>query len=303
MFDFSGQNSGERPLPQNTAAQPAKDTASRPRPTLEQLVNELTGPSEPEQSWQKNRGVAPDSVQSQAGYVRPTTWKPSVAAPLPPGSPTFSASRPEPLVYRKPETGSSKLVPQASTEWKNKLSSAYPKSTLANKLETRVAPADPCLPLDTMSTAEHHLPEGTIGKMLPTELIYVLQAQTNHDSIYTKLAQFSKRHAHNPLLELASGTVAFVCAEDNGRIRVYIGSMRDYCLFSRRTNMLEGTLAVEEMFEYETSYGQIVVLHKRAGEIVPSQVAGRKMYPVLEFSSYTEFGYGKATCQIKSEWR
>lgn len=298
MFDFSRRKSGEEPLPQITSAQPSKDTASRPRPTLEQLVNEVTGPAESEQNWRQNRGVIPDAVPEQKGYVRPpAAWNPAGAAPSSP------VTRPEPLVYKRPETGSAKLINQSSTEWKNKPSIAYPKPVPTVKQESRTAAVDPCAPLDTMSTAEHHLPEGTIGKMLPAELIYVLQAQTNHDSIYTKLGQFSKRHAHNPLLELASGTIAFVAAEDSGRIRVYIGSMRDYCLFSRRTNMLEGTLAIEEMFEYESSYGQIVVLHKRAGEIVPSLVAGRKMYPVLEFSSFTESGCGKATCHIKSEWR
>lgn len=298
MFDFSRRNSGEQPLPQNTSAQPSKDTASRPRPTLEQLVNEVTGPAEQEQSWQKNRGGIPNAVPEQTGYVRPSvTWKPAEAAP------SSLGTRPEPLVYKRPQTAPAKLINQSPSEWKNKPSIVYPKPVPTVKPESRTPAVDPCSPLDTMSTAEHHLPEGTIGKMLPTELIYVLQAQTNHDSIYTKLGQFCKRHAHNPLLELASGTVAFIAAEDSGRIRVYIGSMRDYCLFSRRTNMLEGTLAIEEMFEYETSYGQIVVLHKRAGEIVPSQVAGRKMHPVLEFSSYTESGCGKATCHIKSEWR
>ncbi|MBY0548875.1 MAG: hypothetical protein K2W95_16505 [Candidatus Obscuribacterales bacterium] len=299
MFDYSRRNSGEKPLPQNTSAQPSKDSASHPRPTLEQLVNEVTGPAEPESNWNKNRGVIPEAVPAQNGYVRPpANWKNAGEKPAVP-----PVSRPEPLVYKRPEVRAAKLVNQSPTEWKGKPSVSYPKPIPTVKAESRTPAVDPCLPLDTMSTAEHHLPEGTIGKMLPAELIYVLQAQTNHDSIYTKLSQFCKRHAHNPLLELASGTVAFVASEESGRIRVYIGSMRDYCLFSRRTNMLEGTLAIEEMFEYETSYGQLVVVHKRAGEIVPGLVAGRKMYPVLEFISYTESGCGKASCYIKSQWR
>ena len=308
MLYYSSRNTGENSLPADAKRPATNDPQLLPRPTLEQLMHEVAANSSPTSDVVRNpekpRQAPPQETAVEPAPLgnRPPAWKPSLR-PVGPIAP---------LAYRKPTQSNAKLVPVTPMEWSNANGAAklmapsrlsQPIAAVQPTIETRKADKSPGVPLDTMSTAEHHLPSGTIGKMLPTELIYALQAQVSHDSIYKKLVQFCKTNAHNPLLELASGTVAFVARDEKGILRVFIGSMRDFSLYSVRTNMLDGTLAIEELFEYEESYDQIVVINKRASEIAPSQVAGRKMFPLLEFSAYTLPGAGKATFKVKTQWR
>lgn len=318
------RNTEENALPannNNSQASPPSSAGQR-RPTLEQIMLDLNAANatlneaklnsyskgvmqpQPVQSMntaeeRRPRPSANAPTESAAPSTRPPAWRPAAAHNQPAA----------PLRYNAPAIPN-KVVPAAPMDWK--ATSGHNQSAAPARLPQSglQQPGMPALPKpvpdeligDLVRTADYALP-GEVGDLLPLELVYAIKAQANKVSIHQKLQQYCKRESHNPLLELPSGTVAFIALEDSGKIRVFIGNMRDFSLFCVRTNMLDGTLALEEMYEYQEVAGQVEVVRKRASEIGPSQIAGRKMHPVLQFMSYTIPGYGKATYQVKSEWR
>ena len=140
------------------------------------------------------------------------------------------------------------------------------------------------------------------SSFLAAELIRKLLDNPDDADIYHVLKLFYANQSHNPLVELECGTIAFVHTDSQGSVRVFIGSMHDFCLFAVSEDTFEGALAVEELFEYEHALGQSTVRRQTADEM-GSRIAGRKMYPVLEFTSFVSPAQGKATCQVKKQWR
>lgn len=329
MFQFSRRNTGENATPAATNQSQSKsgEAGSPRRPTLEQLMLNLDEGAAMTTTIRTSQPAREEAVppveHKMESPPRPEASTEPKPVPFREISPSKQVppvkQQPVPLGYR-PSTSAAKLTQAGPAGWNgvpNSPSALQPGSVHqpirpvhtsmpsvnlpVNKPELRQPTPQELLP-DLVRTAEHAVPS-EISEMLPLELIAALKATADKSNIHHRLQQYCKHESHNPLLELPSGMVAFIALEDNGTIKVFVGNMRDFSLFCVRTNMLDGTLPLEEMYEYREAGGDIQITRKRANEIGPSQIAGRKMFPVLQFMSYTIAGYGKATYQIKSEWR
>lgn len=135
----------------------------------------------------------------------------------------------------------------------------------------------------------------------PRELIDSLQAEPSHVDCFLKMWQFAGDSLHNPVLELSSGLVAVIALEHGAGeklIQLYIGKGTEFSLFPSDDDSFEGTLAVDELYQYQTLDESLTVTLKTAQQLAPP-IAGRKMFPELEFKTYEKRSGGVATFQLK----
>ena len=260
------------------------------RTTLEQLINEVAveaaSNEEPAQKpvlppRLKPTSIAPEerSSERKEAYLPSSSRLKSVSSPL-----GYKAAS---------QTGEKQLLP-SSLNFKGTIGPQPTAAQITNIEPQAVIPAEP--PRTPVVI------ESTATSPTPAELVDLMMQSPHENSVFENLKTFLTEYAHKPLIETESGVVAFVAQEGNDQhIRVYVGSMRDFCLMSGDNNSIEGQLTIDEVFEYDQEENQpLVIIRKTSQQLAPS-IAGRKTFLVLEFNGFEE-GPGTATHSVKKEW-
>lgn len=165
----------------------------------------------------------------------------------------------------------------------SKLQASLPQSA---EIEPRIA--------EDATLADCPLPEDDILK--------ALGADKSHSALHRALGLFWNQNSFNPVLELDSGTVVFVARVNDQIIRLYVGHMMEFSLFSTGDDSFEGALTIQELFEYEIRDARLFGVRKRSAELAPP-IASRKMYPVLEFVTHERATGRTATYRMRQAWR
>lgn len=266
------------------------------RVTLEQLIDEV-------------------SIEGSAGTIEPKQTK---SSPAPPPQPKPSTAVNSEISNEQAEASvplSSKLLPPRTplgyrAPSRSTRIQQEPSNSALNFTGTIGAPqaVDQIVtniePSSATPSEPNPLPleESKETPINPPELLETMMQSPHEETVFQNLKRFLSEFAHKPLIESESGVVAFVAREENDRhIRVFVGSMRDFCLMSGDDDSIEGQLTIDEVFEYDEEENQpLMIIRKTSQQLAPS-IAGRKTFLVLEFKG-SENGPGAATHSVKKEW-
>ncbi|MBY0550618.1 MAG: hypothetical protein K2W95_25290 [Candidatus Obscuribacterales bacterium] len=262
--------------------------------TLEQLINEVAledsaETAEPQQTVatrveplqpQPQRKPAPENSNQPTEAFVPLRSK----LQLPRSS----------LGYQAPSNREPKRLFNSSLNFKGTIGASKPVDQITNIEPATVPSSEPI--------QQQPIEEAAEIALNPQELLESMLESPHEDNVFENLKRFLSEFAHRPLIESESGVVAFVAREETDRhIRVFVGSMQDFCLMSGDGDSIEGQLTIDEVFEYDEEENQpLMIIRKTSQQLAPS-IAGRKTFLVLEFKGF-ENGPGAATHTVKKEW-
>lgn len=276
---------------ENTPPGPVKESK---RLTLEQLISEVAihdsaetvAPQPTKATLAEQRQPQPQRKPAPENANEPTeAFVPMPSKRQPP--------RPS-LGYQAPSNRSPKKLLNSSLNFKGTIGASKPVDQITNIEPATVPSSEPSQQQPIEVTEEIALN--------PQELLETMMQSPHEENVHRNLKRFLSEFAYKPLIETESGVVAFVAREENDRhIRVFVGSMRDFCLMSGDGDSIEGQLTIDEVFEYDEEENQpLMIIRKTSQQLAPS-IAGRKTFLVLEFKGF-ENGPGAATHSVKKEW-
>lgn len=153
-------------------------------------------------------------------------------------------------------------------------------------------------------------------KQIPQALRAQLRLPAGAQGTYTALKNFHQINRHRPYVQLPCGLIAYVEYDvETERIRLFIGHKREFMIFTRGVKEQSAVLVIDEFFEYkvETQVTQILGFskkeyiaqekHKLGTELLRGNdlVAGKKVYPTLQFSLFDDKSCGISSCSVKAE--
>jgi hypothetical protein len=148
--------------------------------------------------------------------------------------------------------------------------------------------------------------DSSVRKGLPADISSELHLPSQPQALFQSLLVYYKNHRHNPLIFLTSGRIAYLEYDmEMERIRLFMGSKKQYRRMVKGVNETGGLLVIDEMYELQSESSGLrktVVERCRQGRELLSikEAADQSLMPVLHFTVFNQAHAGISSCKLRS---